>query len=105
MLRYIAWLYVKDDSLRGAQICFVTGPRIELSITLIDRLKRLFEEKIQFDIKETVIELDGVHIEAYSSHHRWITGRLLEKIERESEETCLCKRLFFDYTLKQHFCR
>lgn len=48
-----------------------TGPRIELAITLIDRLKGLFANnfKIQFDSKETVIELNGVHIEAYPSHH------------------------------------
>jgi hypothetical protein len=37
MLRYIAWLRVRNDSLRreGAQICIVTGPRIELDIELI----------------------------------------------------------------------
>ncbi|MGA7368142.1 MAG: hypothetical protein WBX01_03365 [Nitrososphaeraceae archaeon] len=51
-------------------MCIVTGPRIELAITLIDRLKRLFEPlKFSFDSKETVIELNGVHIEAYPSHH------------------------------------
>jgi hypothetical protein len=61
-LRYMAWLCVKDDSLKGAQMCIVTGPRIELAVTLIDRLKRLFTaaEKqpfslIRFDTKETVI--------------------------------------------------
>ena len=73
MLRYIAWLCVRDDSLRrdGAQICIVTGPRIELAIGLIARLKGLFTEKliVTFDTKETVIELNGVHIEAYPSHH------------------------------------
>ncbi len=73
MLRYIAWLCVRDDSLRcdGAQICIVTGPRIELAIGLIARLKGLFTDKllVTFDTKETVIELNGVHIEAYPSHH------------------------------------
>lgn len=71
MLRYIAWLCVRDDSLKGAQICFVTGPRIELAIVLIKRTKRLFEEELHtlFDTKETVIELNGVHIEAFPSHH------------------------------------
>ena len=73
MLRYIAWLCVRDDSLRrqGAQMCLVTGPRIELAIGLIARLKGLLFDKllVTFDTKETVIELNGVHIEAYPSHH------------------------------------
>ena len=48
-------------------------PRIELAITLIDRMKGLFSRargrEISFDTKETVIELNGVHIEAYPSNH------------------------------------
>ncbi len=34
-------------------------------------MKRLFTDKgnITFDTKETVIEINGVHIEAYPSHH------------------------------------
>ena len=52
-------------------MCIVTGPRIELAIGLISRMKRLFADKllVTFDTKETVIELNGVHIEAYPSHH------------------------------------
>ena len=56
-------------------MCIVTGPRIELAITLIDRMKRLFQlagasaKRISFDSKETVIELNGVHLEAYPSRH------------------------------------
>ena len=64
-------------------MCIVTGPRIELAITLIDRMKALFQSEknlfhitsdrrnlsLNFDTKETVIELNGVHIEAYPSHH------------------------------------
>ena len=59
-------------------MCIVTGPRIELAITLIDRMKGLFHEAdsvlnrvqiVSFKTKETVIELNGVHIEAYPSHH------------------------------------
>jgi hypothetical protein len=38
----MAWLCVKDNSLKWAQMCIVTGPRIELAVTLVDRLKRLF---------------------------------------------------------------
>ena len=70
ILRYMAWLCLKDDRLPNSQMCIVTGPRIELAITLIDRMKRLFERlQLSFDTKETVIELKGVHIEAYPSHH------------------------------------
>lgn len=69
-LRIIAWLCVKDDSLKGSQICIVTGPRVELSITLIDRLKALFYSiGVVFQNKETVLELNGVKIEVYPSHH------------------------------------
>ena len=71
VLRYIAWLCLKDNTLRGSQMCIVTGPRLELAITLINRMKQLFTERdlIQFDTKETVLHLNGVNIEAYPSHH------------------------------------
>ena len=71
MLRFMAWLCLKDDALSGSQMCIVTGPRIDLAIALIDRMKRLFAGKglITFDTKETVIELNGVKIEAFPSHH------------------------------------
>ena len=70
ILRYMAWLAFRDRTLEGKQMCIVTGPRIELAITLIDRMKGLFHELgATFDSKETVIELNGVHIEAYPSHH------------------------------------
>ena len=69
MLRYMAWLCLKDNKLRGSQMCIVTGPRIDLAITLIERLKRLFSDLVIFANKETVIELNGVRIEAFPSHH------------------------------------
>jgi hypothetical protein len=75
MLRYMAWLCFNSNLpslIAGSQMCIVTGPRIELAITLIDRMKGLFGNsnlELKFDSKETVIELNGVHIEAYPSHH------------------------------------
>jgi hypothetical protein len=75
ILRYMAWLCFKDDSLKGSQMCIITGPREDLAIGLIDRMKKLFlQEKIPsssaiFDTKETVIELNGCHIESYPSNH------------------------------------
>jgi hypothetical protein len=69
MLRFMAWLCLKDNALSDSQMCIVTGPRIDLAIALIDRMKRLFAGKglISFDTKETVIELNGVKIEAFPS--------------------------------------
>src|SRR5919197_207628 len=71
MLRFMAWLCLKDNALSGSQMYIVTGPRIDLAIALIDRMKRLFAGKgfISFDTKETVIELNNVRIEAFPSHH------------------------------------
>jgi hypothetical protein len=71
MLRFMAWLCLKDNALAGSQMCIVTGPRIDLAIALIDRMKSLFTGKglIIFDTKETLIELNGVKIEAFPSHH------------------------------------
>jgi hypothetical protein len=69
----MAWLCLKDNALSGSQMCIVTGPRIELAIALIDRMKCLFRRdpihRISFDTKETVIELNGVKIETFPSHH------------------------------------
>jgi hypothetical protein len=149
ILRFMAWLCLKDDSLSGSQMCIVTGPRIDLAIALIERMKKLFADKglISFDTKETVIELNGIKIEAFPSHHldamrglpnvsfilldeadffppgqqqdardvseRYIAKSnpyivmvstpnapdgLFERIEKESEDTCLYKRIFLDYT-------
>jgi hypothetical protein len=45
MLRFMAWLCIKDDKLSDSQMCIVTGPRIDLAIALIDRMKKLFADK------------------------------------------------------------
>jgi hypothetical protein len=145
MLRYMAWLCLRNNDLTGTQMCIVTGPRIDLAITLIDRMKKLFTDNglVSFDSKQTVIDLNGVHIEAYPAHpldemcglpdvsfilldeanffppgeqqdardiseryiaksNPWIVmvstpnapEGLFERIEREPEDTCLCKRLY-----------
>jgi hypothetical protein len=153
MFRFMAWLCLKDNALSGSHMCIVTGPRIDLAIALIDRMKKLFTGSSSikglaaFDTKETVIELNGVKIEAFPSHHldamrglpnisfilldeadffpqgqqqdardvseRYIAKSnpyivmvstpnapdgLFERIEKESEDTCLYKRIFLDYT-------
>jgi late competence protein required for DNA uptake (superfamily II DNA/RNA helicase) len=45
MLRFMAWLCIKDGALSGSQMCIVTGPRIDLATALIDRMERLFAGK------------------------------------------------------------
>jgi late competence protein required for DNA uptake (superfamily II DNA/RNA helicase) len=68
----MAWLCLRNDDYRNSQMCIVTGPRIDLAIALIDRMKKLFaggKGLIAFDTKETVIELNGIKIEAFPSHH------------------------------------
>jgi hypothetical protein len=69
-LRFMVWLCTKDDIYRNTQMVIVTGPSIEIAIKLIKRIKLLFEKyDIFFEFKETFLELNGVHIEAYPSHH------------------------------------
>ena len=79
MLRLMAWLCLKDDTYKGTQMCIVTGPGIEPAISLINRMKRLFQGKVYFDTKETVIELNGVRIVAFPSHNL-NTMRGLDKV-------------------------
>jgi hypothetical protein len=157
MLRFMAWLCLKDNALSGSQMCIVTGPRIDLAIALIDRMKKLFscgKGLITVDTKETVIDLNDVKIEAFPSHHldamrglpnvsfilldeadffppgqqqdardvseRYIAKSnpyivmvstpnapdgLFERTEKESEDTCLYKRIFLDYTYGIGKCR
>ena len=132
-------------------MCIVTGSRIDLTIALIDRMKKLFATSrgiaAAFDTKETVIDLNGVKVEAFPSHHldamrglpnvsfilldeadffpagqqqdardvseHYIAKSnpyivmvstpnapdgLFERTEKESQDTCLYKRIFLDYT-------
>lgn len=67
-LRYIAYLCLKDNHYKNSQICIVTGPRLDLAVTLISRIKKLFPS-ISFDSKETVVNLNGCRVEAFPSHH------------------------------------
>jgi len=74
VLRWIAWMCVKDDNLKGQRVCIVTGPNIALAITLIKRLKELFmnpesEHQLLFDTKETMLVINGCLIQAFPSHH------------------------------------
>jgi hypothetical protein len=67
-LRYLAWICLSKDALKQCKICIVTGPRLEIAITLIDRIKQLLEGAI-FETKNTVVILNECKIEAFPSHH------------------------------------
>lgn len=43
MLRFMAWLCVRNDDCQNSQMVIVTGPNIDLAIKLIKRMKGLFE--------------------------------------------------------------
>src|SRR5919107_2120658 len=70
-LRYIAYICTLDSQLRTKRTCIVTGPRIDLAVTLMDRLKAIVSERsgIVFNTKETVMILKNTMIEAFPSHH------------------------------------
>ncbi|MGH9953297.1 MAG: hypothetical protein ACRD5J_16895, partial [Nitrososphaeraceae archaeon] len=61
----------KDDQIRGNQIVIATGPRVETSISIIERMKHLFIDSnlATFNTKQTIIELNGVRIIAIPSDH------------------------------------
>jgi len=73
VLRWIAWMCVRNDDLKGQRVCLVTGPNIALAITLIKRLKELFmnpESKHRlFDTKETVLVIKDCLIQVFPSRH------------------------------------
>jgi hypothetical protein len=98
-LRLMAWLCLRNDDYKNSQMCIVTGPNIDIAIKLIKRMKRLFESKlhITFDSKETVLELNGVNIEAYPANHidsfraldnpKFILLRKVTFLEKENRKT------------------
>ncbi len=66
----MAWLCLKDNTYQNSQFVIVTGPNWDLSKKLIKRLKMLFEPlDIFFDSKKTLLNLNGVTIESFPSHH------------------------------------
>ena len=71
MLRFMAWLCLRNDDYRDSQMVIVVGPNLDLAVKLIRRMKGMFAEKLGviFDTKETVLELNGCSIQAYPSNH------------------------------------
>ena len=78
MLRFMAWLCLRNDDYQNSQMVIVTGPNQELAIKLIKRMKGLFADKlgVTFDSKETVLELNGCE------HAKW----LMEETEEDGRQ-------------------
>ena len=52
MLRFMAWLCLRNDDYKNSQMVIITGPNQELAIKCIKRMKELFEPHgITFDSK------------------------------------------------------
>jgi hypothetical protein len=72
MIRYIAWKCLKDDVWKNRQIdvncVIIVGPRIDLAITIMGRMKNLFGDH-EFKSKETALVLNGNRVEVFPSHH------------------------------------
>lgn len=68
MLRFMAWLALSEEDTNPRTFTIVTGPRLDLAVDLIKRMKHLFQD-ITFEDKATVLQLGPVRIEAFPSHH------------------------------------
>ena len=71
IIRWIAWRCLSSNVMRDKQVdtnvVMITGPRIDLAITVMNRLKALLPDVPKG--KETVCVLNGNRIEAFPSHH------------------------------------
>jgi hypothetical protein len=70
--RYIVWKCLVNDDLKGSDICIITGPREQLSIDIIGRIRKLFSQpplNITFDTKETTLFLNNVRIRSFPSNN------------------------------------
>ncbi len=70
LLRYMAWLAVRNNDYSGCRYHIVTGPRINLAEDLIDRLHDLFMSKLNIDCKQVgpIIYINNVIFQAFPSH-------------------------------------
>jgi hypothetical protein len=71
ILRWMAWKAIVDSQMRNAQMSIVTGPRLDLAVSIMMRMKTLFHPHgVTFDSEKTKMELgDGCLIECFPSHH------------------------------------
>ena len=73
MLRWISWMCLKDDEWKNTQkdvnIILIVGPRLDLAITIIQRLKDMFPVNSLKKTREDTLIINGNKIKAYPSHH------------------------------------
>ena len=71
-LRWIAWMCCRDDNFRDnhvdVDVIIITGPRFELAIQLMERLRNLFKDA-KFEERRNIAMLNGAKIEAFPSHN------------------------------------
>jgi len=81
-LRYIIYKAITDRHWRNSRVCIVTGPRLDLAVRLIQRIKNLFQlsnaipeqygdgSNPRFDSRETVVYIGSTKIEAFPSNNQ-----------------------------------
>jgi len=70
-LRWMSWKALTDESIFGSRMLIIVGPNEELAKLMIERIKKLFDDKREFIIRATdyEIEFSFVTIEAKQSNH------------------------------------
>lgn len=71
ILRVMAWLALRSTRYDGHRMHIVTGPRINIAVELVDRIKRLFVGTypgLLFDTDYVTVKLNGCTIQAFPSH-------------------------------------
>jgi hypothetical protein len=71
-LRWIAWMACKDDNFKenhvDVDVIIITGPRFELAIQLMERLRNLFKD-YHFEERRNIAMINGAKVEAFPSHN------------------------------------
>src|SRR5215216_5030403 len=68
-IRWICWKCMVNDDLKGSDVCIITGPREQLSIDILDRIRKLFlPHGITFDTNKQTLFINGVRIRSYPSN-------------------------------------
>lgn len=69
MLRYMAWLCLRNNDYYGAQMAIVVGPKMGLGVKLVERMKKLLANVVTEEFRATMLKVNGCEIEAYPSNH------------------------------------
>jgi hypothetical protein len=102
MLRYMAWLCLKDNALSGSQMCIHHLDAMRglpnVSFILLDEADffPLGQQQDARSVSERYIAKSNPYIVMVSTPNA--PDGLFERIEKESEDICLYKRIFLDYT-------